>query len=572
MFASVLCVTPLISLFVFVSDDSVARLLVEHGEAVSSGVEIESDTPIVLVIFDALPISSLLSLEGTIDRAQYPAFAALVDDSTWFRNTAAVSPWTMSAVPAILTGRLPNLRLDATMADHPRNIFTLLGDHYEMHIEEKYTALYPEPDSSQQEGEEGGGHAPSAFVRAISFLSDLSVLYVHVVLPEDINPLPALDQVWKDFADWKATDPIQMATLQKRDPAKRFHRFIDGIEARPQGGRPTLHFLHVLLPHGPYRYLPSGDTYWPRSDPGLNRSGRPIAWADNEWLTVQAYQRHLLQLQYTDTLLGELLVHLKKIGSYDETLIAVIADHGNAFWPGESMRAPFSTRHPEDVVAIPFFIKAPHQREGRVVTRIVESIDVLATIADVLEIEIPWNLDGCSALRADCPERSRGKMNDLHNGGIFEFDRTLFERRATIERKERLFAEGLYRVGPFPELLESRLRVPGGQQMKGVRAVVGYRSFDLATRFPNLYTVGRISGNLEIAPGGEVPKAVAVAIDSVVQAVVPVVWLKDKWTFNAMLPDGAHPESIDQVQIAGVSGEAGKPETMLIHTILSPRK
>jgi hypothetical protein len=561
MFASVLSIAPVVSLFVFISNDSVRRLLVEDHELVESEIAIETDYPIVLVIFDALPLSSLLTLEGSIDRVQFPGFASLADDSTWFRNTGAVSPWTMSAVPAILTGRLPNRLLDATLADHPKNIFTLLAGSYEMHVEERYTALYPAP-----EGEARDDGAPTTSAKIRSFLSDLAVLYIHIVSPDDINPLPPLDEVWKDFASWRSVNPNQMAVLSSRNSKKRFREFIDGIEASPPGGRPILHFLHVLLPHAPFRYTPSGDAYWPQSVQGLNRTGGPIVWTENEWHTVQAYQRHLLQLRYTDKLLADLIAHLKGIGIYDTALIAVTADHGNSFWPGEAQRAPMLTDYPEDAVSIPLFIKAPRQDEARVVERIVESIDVLATIADVLELKIPWSLDGCSALSEECPERSVGTMYDIRNGTTFEFDRTLFERRATLERKQSLFGNGIYRVGPRPDLLGNVIHGSELEILAGVRAKIGRKAFDLAGRHPDHFTLGRIVGWLEHSPGAEVPRIVGVVIDSIVRAVVPVTPKAGTWNFSAMLPDDARPESLDQVQIVDVSGLGGETLLRLIDT------
>ena len=48
--------------------------------------------------------------------------------------------------------------------------------------------------------------------------------------------------------------------------------------------------------------------------------------------------RHLLQLQATDTLLGQILARLKRAGAYDDSLVVVTADHGVAFTKGEPSR------------------------------------------------------------------------------------------------------------------------------------------------------------------------------------------------------------------------------------------
>ena len=47
--------------------------------------------------------------------------------STWFRNASSQHNLTHRAVPSILDGRLAADGTLPTYADHPRNLFTLLG-------------------------------------------------------------------------------------------------------------------------------------------------------------------------------------------------------------------------------------------------------------------------------------------------------------------------------------------------------------------------------------------------------------------------------------------------------------
>ena len=91
---------------------------------------------------------------------------------------------------------------------------------------------------------------------------------------------------------------------------------------------PSLHFLHLLLPHTPWTYLPSGTRYF-------NVPGLPV---DGQWWSRLALQRHELQLQYTDWLLGETLRVLEDSGRYQDTLLVVTADHGVSLTPGAAGR------------------------------------------------------------------------------------------------------------------------------------------------------------------------------------------------------------------------------------------
>ena len=61
-----------------------------------------------MVVFDEFPLTSLLDEHYQIDSVRYPHFAALAEQSTWFRNATTVSGDTVVAVPSLLTGQYPD--------------------------------------------------------------------------------------------------------------------------------------------------------------------------------------------------------------------------------------------------------------------------------------------------------------------------------------------------------------------------------------------------------------------------------------------------------------------------------
>ena len=63
--------------------------------------------PVVLVVFDELPVSSLMSAKGQLDEVRYPNFARLARSATWYPRTTTVHNHTAGAVPAILSGAFP---------------------------------------------------------------------------------------------------------------------------------------------------------------------------------------------------------------------------------------------------------------------------------------------------------------------------------------------------------------------------------------------------------------------------------------------------------------------------------
>lgn len=415
---------------VFLLSPGIAGLLATSDAEQPLEVTFGATPPIVVVIFDQLPLISLLDADGRIDASLYPHFAELADGSTWFRNASAVAEYTGFALPAILTGNYPEQRGLPVAADHPRNLFTLLGGRYRLHVQEPLTELCPRalcpPDRAP----------PGARLAAI--LSDLAVVYLAVVLPDDLTArLPPVTQGWRDFA---ARDTFAERFFAPRpDPRDVVATFIDSIGSGAAGGDPPFYFLHVLLPHHPWIYLRSGQRFTlQRADVGL----RNERWLDGEWAATIRYQRHLLQLQYVDTVVGALVARLRAAGLYDDALLAITADHGASLRPGfpflQATAASFA-----DIAAVPLFIKRPGQHEGQTLDANVETIDILPTLAAELGIRLPWTTDGANVLDPGWSGRSAKTL--LAGGATSRLSGPADLRGAVMERvahKLALFEDG----------------------------------------------------------------------------------------------------------------------------------
>ena len=377
---SVVGAAPLLFLVLFLFLSPASRLLDSPPEPELA--QAPSGAPVVMVVLDELPTVSLMRADGEIDAERYPNFARLAGDATWYRNTTTVHEWTTGAVPAMLTGRRPEgLPL---FLDHPDNLFTLLGGAYDLDVFESQTHLCP-PELCDPDREP----LPQ---RVGSLLSDLSVVYGHLVLPEDLaDELPSISTAWRDFGDGDSPEALLQegpAQLGGRPAAYtgRDAEVQELVESLGRSDRPTLSFLHVLLPHHPWEYLPNGKIY--ASDlgfqPGLENEG----WVGDPELAIQAHQRHLLQVGYTDLALGRILDRLEETGLYDESLVIVAADHGVSFRPhGERRR--IEEGNMEEIAFVPLFVKPPGQTQGRIDDRHARTIDIVPTIADILGVEVP---------------------------------------------------------------------------------------------------------------------------------------------------------------------------------------
>ena len=404
-------VGPLLSagLFLFASPAS-ALVLPQSTPAPQAGAATGTAKrpPIVVVALDELPLASLLDSQGHIDAYNFPNLAWLAGRSAWYRNATATTQWTRDAFPSMLTGRWPSQPLAAHYRNYPYNLFTLLGGTYQMNVHETATRLCPPrdcggPNDGSGAADEGGGLA-GALGRSGELLGEL-------VSPSERRQEPSAD-IEQQVAE-SATD----AHGQQVSRPAGFPEFLDGL--RPSD-TPTLHYIHLVIPHRLWQWLPSGLRYpSPPGTLGVPRAG--AVWEDEPAWRQLGRQRHWLQLAFADRLLGETLATMRERGLLDQAVVVVTADHGISFAPGTAARIIGRGNDPW-IMWVPLFIKEPGQRTGRVDDRNWEHVDLLPTLADYAGVRLPWPVDGRSALRGEprtetskhfVAVRERGKAKQL---------------------------------------------------------------------------------------------------------------------------------------------------------------
>jgi hypothetical protein len=519
---------------------SPARMAFSGGfDPPAVAVRVARPAPVVLIVFDEFCGMSLATADGRIDARRFPNFAALAADATWFRNATTMSPSTHEAVPCILTGRFPqDPSHPPEVYEYPANIFRLLGGSHAPVVFETETRLCPPHLRNWPAA------ARSFWGQLRGMCIDLAVVELHLMLPPD-RPfsLPSLDGRWGNFLDQDADVGTGHPGFFHR--AEQFDEFIARMTPLRPGeeGKPGLYVAHVMLPHVPYVYLPSGETYeFPlavsqQQSPnmthgliGLERHREQ--WVDDDGAVSQAAQRYLLQVQFVDRLIGRLVEHLKQAGLYDDTLIVIVADHGVSFRAGDRRRVVTQTNH-ADILSIPLFVKAPHQHRGSVSDRNVQSVDVLPTIVDVLGVTMPgatesWHFDGVSALdpsqhppeeKALTPEESWARRR--------KFDAALPEKSETCRHLEELVgrrgdAYDLFATGPHADLLGRAVEeLPQGEVPEVQVEVAGDAQSSC------------LSGRLVGGGASLGPLDVAVAVNGRIAAVTrtfPFADFTDTWT------------------------------------------
>ena len=334
----------------------------------------------------------------------------------------------------MLTSSYPrSIDAAATPANYPENLFTLLGGRYSVNAYETLTAMCP-----------------------IGICDDAR----HVVPRSGGLGGLARDglDLWQEFASPRRAEPglnIARGTFAlDPEPLATAKSFVDSLEPTRE---PELDFLHVFLPHWPWRYVGAAaeDTGDRGNPPGLKNDRWTSAWS-----AQSGRARHLLQVQATDSVLGSIMTRLRSIGAWDDSLVVVTADHGVGFEPGDPPRG-LSRADAPDLLWTPLFIKLPQQTVARVDDRPARTVDILPTVVDVLGVKMPWNPSGVSLLgppRPDGPVRvvhwplddvapTDGRFNRVDGPTGF---RAVLGRRATAEPDA---AHAFYRIGRYRDLV-----------------------------------------------------------------------------------------------------------------------
>ena len=392
---TVLSPAPALFLAFFLLFSDVSKLVLPSDTAVA-GTSVGGDTPVVFVILDEFSGVHLQTRGGAINAARFPNLAAFARGSTWYRNATTVTDHTSRAVPAILSAeRSSNDKLPVT-SDYPNNLFTLLGGDYDLDVHEMASHMCPDSLCEPRR--------QAAKTRLRSLARDLRIVSLRRLLPDDLaEGLPPVNQTFGSFDGGAEIVSGAVRGTDQTAPQARgrsFEDFTRGIGAENTGK--TLHFSHILLPHLPWLYLPTGQQYSEngRAVPGLNSDSD--SWEGTAWQPRQGFQRYLLQAEYVDRLIGRLVRRLRRTGLYDRALVVVMADHGVTFRPN-SPRRRVTPANFADLASIPLFIKEPGQRRGRVDESPATSVDVLPTVADYLDVKLPWKTDGRSLLEGERP-------------------------------------------------------------------------------------------------------------------------------------------------------------------------
>jgi hypothetical protein len=561
--------------------------LLEEADALPlpvAATEVASDTPIVMLVLDGFPTVTRVNGRAGIDAARYPNFARLAADSLWLRNATTNGGFTQLAVPAMLTGQLPTNDRDAIWTDHPDNLFNLLGGSYELHVSESLTQLCapsvcdgdpppgrnekatetpdedaPEPADDSDEGTLGPllDEAVDVYRSQISLGGDSYDPGVAFEEETSTTPttvptttLPPPESPGEGRAEGRSLDRVQDRLSLLSQP----NRYREFLAQMGRYGDRTLHFLHLVLPHRPWRLFPDGTAY---GAPDL----LDVGVVDGE-------------TQYLDTLLGRFLDRLEALDLYDDALLIVAADHGASFADGEPLRL-LTLANAAEIAWTPMFVKEPGRTDGEVSDVNAESIDVLPTVTDVLGVDPPWEIDGRSVLAPPAGARANKRFVQraspiTPDPGVLVapdgFSSSLLSDRAMPRLSRRdLSTAGLYAGRQFAGTLgrptDQLAAAPSTGVVARVDGVDDFARVDTAGAVPAFVT-----GSVEGSTPGDV---FAFSLNGRVAGLSPVVsWGSRPAMVATLLPhdlfvDGANDLEVVRLARAGDGSISAEPAVLV---------
>ena len=298
---------------------------------------------VILILIDTLRADAVSAIGGGTSRT--PAIDRFAADAVLFERAVSPAPWTFPSMNTMMTGVAPYMDHRNTRRTAPHRTlaanFAANGYHTRGIV---------------------GNHI---LFRPMDVTAGFDEIDTYGELPEQ--------SFGGDIADWLYPKRYRQGGIT-REITGFAERFLD-----QRGRDPFFLWLHYFDPHlqyaPPEEFTPGGaDTLptwvWRRADQAFNPQAKAVARAlyDGE-------------VRYVDHNVGQFLDSLRERGLYDDSLIILTSDHGEAFWEHGDNAHGYSLYQEE--LHVPLIIRPPGGGGGK---RVRSFVPVQALAPTILEL------------------------------------------------------------------------------------------------------------------------------------------------------------------------------------------
>ncbi len=360
---------------------------------------------VLLVTMDTVRADHL-SVYG-YSRDTTPSLRRFATEATLFRNAISTSDITLSSHASIFTGlaaRMHGAHMTAT-SEAGNGLAPRFRTMAEILLDAGYATAAVVANRAMLTHDYGmdQGFEDTRQVKPVTFFYGAKPYYLRQMLRD----------VLSRFAPpWQAQRRLSTAGDINREA-------FAALERTCGAGRPWFLFLNYMDAHQPYAPPPPFSNLFPGSGEGDPRrdymaeydqilAGRRSLSENERRYLISQYDGGIA---YEDRCLGLLLAHLRDIGAYENTLIIITSDHGEAF--GEKGFVSHGVSVYQDQVRVPLLIKYPGSRAAAVVEDLVSGVDLLPTVLSAASLPVPPGLPG-SDLRATTPPAGRTVISESY--------------------------------------------------------------------------------------------------------------------------------------------------------------
>jgi len=185
--------------------------------------------------------------------------------------------------------------------------------------------------------------------------------------------------------------------------------------------QPFFIYIHYMCSHYPYEPDSPDTAVWQREV------------IDNDVRISEESRRKLLAsydnaIRYTDTLIGDIMGNLRRLGVYDQTFLVVAADHGEEFYERDYW-SHGKTLY-DEVIRVPLIFRYPPLvRPNQIVSEPVMLVDIAPTLLKAASISPGPAMEGSDLLTKRPDKRNHGRAYS-------ELIRGTKVTRAIIKREE----------------------------------------------------------------------------------------------------------------------------------------